>query len=510
MPDPTSGAAETSPAVVAPRRNRTFGKRRPTIQEVAPRVFRFRVVLGLDEGGQPVRRLFTVNGTRRDAERKLDEILRGVRDGQSFAAKGQKVGPWIASWIQSAEGVKARATLDSYRKLAAVLPPWFNALPLAEVTPHAVERMLGELAAERRRVLVGPDGTPWTATRQREYEKALRAFQRAQQVPASARAQRRKAAKLAEKGAVTRPEPPREVEGPPRGTRVVTAVRAMVRAAFSKAVKRGLMARNVASGEFIEAPRHEASRRRALTRAEASALWSAAATHPRGAFVLLLMSTGLRPSEALALRWGDVGDGVLRVDASLTRGRGGGWERKAPKTQAGVRNVAVDDSDVLAALDRERERYETMRAYALRLGEPWCEDGYIFSTNRGTPFDVRGADRRLLRPLIEAATAAAFEGATGGEDGPFAGVSLYCLRHTTATAMMRSGAPLAVVAQTLGHADPKFTARQYQHASLEDSRSALTKAVGLFKSADAPAPSPAPTPDAAKVLPFGRKRAAGR
>jgi len=502
-------AADSSPSVVAPRRNRTFGKRRPTIQEVAPRVFRFRVVLGLDSRGEPVRRLFTVRGSRKDAERKLDEVLKGVRDGQSFAAKGQKVGPWIASWIAGAEGVKARATLDGYRKLAAVLPPWFNALPLAEVTPAAVERMLRDVAGERRRVLVGPDGTPWTAARQKEYEKALRRFERAQKVPASERARRRKAVRLAEQGEPTRPEPPRETEGAPRGTRVVTAVRAMVRAAFSKAVKRGLMDRNVASGEFIEAPRHEASRRRALTREEASALWSAAAAHPRGAFVLLLMSTGLRPSEALALRWDDVADGVLRIEASLTWGKGGGWERKAPKTQAGIRRVTIEDPDLLAAIERERTRYDATRAHVLALGEAWCDDGYIFSTSRGTPLDVRGADRRLLRPLIEAAIATAFEGAPRSDVEPFKGVSLYCLRHTTATAMMRAEVPLAVVAQTLGHADPKFTARQYQHASLEDSRVALSKAVGLFKAKDSAA-SPTAPPAEAKVLPFGRKRAGAR
>lgn len=50
------------------------------------------------------------------------------------------------------------------------------------------------------------------------------------------------------------------------------------------------------------------------------------------AFWHLLLNAGLRPSEALALRWEDVSEGCISVRHSLTRGvRGHSWYWKSPK-----------------------------------------------------------------------------------------------------------------------------------------------------------------------------------
>lgn len=42
-------------------------------------------------------------------------------------------------------------------------------------------------------------------------------------------------------------------------------------------------------------------------------------------------------------------------------------------------------------------------------------------------------------------------------------VSFHVLRHWYAATLVRAGVPLALVAENLGHADPKMTARHYSH-----------------------------------------------
>jgi integrase len=42
-------------------------------------------------------------------------------------------------------------------------------------------------------------------------------------------------------------------------------------------------------------------------------------------------------------------------------------------------------------------------------------------------------------------------------------VSFHVLRHTYATLLLRAGAPLAVIAANLGHADTRMTERHYAH-----------------------------------------------
>ncbi len=57
-------------------------------------------------------------------------------------------------------------------------------------------------------------------------------------------------------------------------------------------------------------------------------------------------------------------------------------------------------------------------------------------------------------------------------------VWLLALRHTAATRLVRTGAPLAVTQRVLGHSNPKLTARVYTHLGAEDLRGAVERAAG--------------------------------
>jgi integrase len=52
-------------------------------------------------------------------------------------------------------------------------------------------------------------------------------------------------------------------------------------------------------------------------------------------------------------------------------------------------------------------------------------------------------------------------------------LDIHALRHTVATRLARTGAPLVQAQQILGHSDPRLTARTYAHLGVEDLRGAV-------------------------------------
>lgn len=148
----------------------------------------------------------------------------------------------------------------------------------------------------------------------------------------------------------------------------------------------------------------------------------------------VLALTGLRVSEALALRWGNVDllGGFLRVDSSL--GRDGGIGK--PKTAAGIRRVPLTPGlvDVLVRLKPLEARDEAF-VFSGKLGKPL---GYWNFRNRGFQKAVQEA----------------------GLEG---NVTVHDLRHAAASVYIASGLSPVEVAHVLGHGDAGVTLRVYAH-----------------------------------------------
>jgi integrase len=176
------------------------------------------------------------------------------------------------------------------------------------------------------------------------------------------------------------------------------------------------------------------------------------------ALFLLLMGTGLRPSEARALGWEhvDLGAGVARVERSVDdSGR-----FHAPKTEKARRAVPLPP-----------EVRQALRELHLRAGRP--ESGLVFPGRRGKPLDPSNLLRRHFRPALERAK-------VGADETPLAAarvkeLRLYDLRHGFATAALESGADVRTTADLMGHATTKMTMEVYQHVSDERKREAAER-----------------------------------
>jgi integrase len=152
--------------------------------------------------------------------------------------------------------------------------------------------------------------------------------------------------------------------------------------------------------------------------------------------VLVLMATGLRRSELLALRWEDFNEenATLSVAGKVVRAKGEGLKRlPEPKTDAGYRTVPLPKFAVTALKARRSRPF---------LGEQWV----IFPSTAGTLRDPNnfGKQWRKVRDDL------------GAPD-----VSSHSFRKTIATLIDEEGLSARVGADQLGHSNVSMTQDRY-------------------------------------------------
>lgn len=153
--------------------------------------------------------------------------------------------------------------------------------------------------------------------------------------------------------------------------------------------------------------------------------------------------TGMRQSELLGLRWGDVDfeAGTIHVRHQLTRATRKQPARVVPlKTDAAERQI-----DLAPELARELAKHSLASAFS----KP---EDFVFSTETGKPIYYRNASARGL----DKATDRAGLNAEGVQR-----LSFHDLRHTAITHLIRSGADAAQVSRFAGHSKVSTTLDLY-------------------------------------------------
>jgi integrase len=167
---------------------------------------------------------------------------------------------------------------------------------------------------------------------------------------------------------------------------------------------------------------------------EAMGEWLTEQGRPEDAALLSVLAyAGLRPGEALALTWGDIGEGVIFVSTAASLG-----EQRRTKT-LGDRVVAAVDP-LSRDLQKHHEASGQPAADALVFPAP---DGRLWTDN---------VYRNWRRRWFKAAALAA------GLDG----TRPYDLRHSFASLRLAEGWNPVEVAEQMGHA-PTMTLDTYGH-----------------------------------------------
>jgi len=209
---------------------------------------------------------------------------------------------------------------------------------------------------------------------------------------------------------------------------------------LSAAEEWGCINKNVAQKTKLPR-RHHGAERAVLTPVQVRKL-AATLSEPARSITLLLVLTGLRVGELLALRWGsiDLNARLLRVCETVYDGH-----FDQPKTKRSARTIPIgtETAEILSAI-----RPADVDPKAL-----------VFARREGLPLDRWNHLRKHLKPAARKLG--------------LPGVTWHLLRHSHATMLDSVGTPLGTMQSLLGHSTPEITREIYLHAVPEEQRRAV-------------------------------------
>lgn len=319
-----------------------------SIRARSPGHYEITVDVGRDVDGKRKRHYVSVSGKKKDAERKLTEIMHSIGTGTFVEQTKMTLGEYLAKWLAD---VRTRVSAKSYERYAGIMnvcvTPRIGLKPLIKLTPLDLSGLYAELLANGR-VSTGHK--------------------------------------------ITKPD-----RQPGLSARTVRHVHVVLRGALRQAVLWRLIVRN--PSDAVVPPRPPRRDMRALTDDEVGALVDTASTTRLFVPIVLAVFTGMRRGEILGLRWQDVDfearTAVVRQTMEQTKGS---ITFKAPKTSKSRRTIALPDA-AIAVLRRHRAAQAEER---IRLGPAYLEHDLVLAKKRGDPWNANSI-HTLFRGIVRRA-----------------------------------------------------------------------------------------------------------
>jgi integrase len=234
------------------------------------------------------------------------------------------------------------------------------------------------------------------------------------------------------------------------GAGTIHSVKASLSAAYSDAVRLGDLTRNPMKN--VKVPDVQTRPTKPLPRDDWEKVYMEATKDPfMHARVEVAGMLGLRPGEALGLKWSDlsVQESTLRVARQVQRVKGKGLVVKAVK-QKKERTIVISSTTIQILLTHKR--YQALQ----KAG--WAADlDLVFPNSLGKPQDEK-ADRNSFKRLLKSAGVPDYE--------------LYQLRKTAFTAMA-SQTDLKTLMEFTGHSQISTVLGSYVFATSESMKSAV-------------------------------------
>jgi len=341
--------------------------------------------------GKRIQHFETIRGCKADAQRRVRELLLSVEQGNYVKPNRLTVAQFLEEWLQSYVVLNCSPrTKTSYEMIIRRhLIPELGSISLNQLGPRHLQAFYSRQKAQGR-----VDG----------------------------------------KGQLS--------------PRTVRYCHSLLVEALGHAVKLGLLSRNIARA--TEAPRLDHRVMPILAPEDVPRFLETARETPYYTLYYLLLHTGLRRGEALALKWKsiDLGLASLGVSAYLsvveTLYKNGTYVIKEPKTSSGKRRIALSPS---LALVLRQHRAEQQAQQAL-LGKPLADDDFVFAHPDGTPLDPSTVSHAFNKVIRRAG---------------LPHIRLHDLRHTHASLLLQAGVHPKVVQERLGHSSIRVTLDTYSH-----------------------------------------------
>lgn len=227
--------------------------------------------------------------------------------------------------------------------------------------------------------------------------------------------------------------------------------------ALRQAIKWKLMLSNPA--EDVKRPAYDRPKRQTWTAQEQQRFLIAARRYRLYPLFALLLRTGPRVGEAVALCWPNVNmdTNTYRIESTLRR-HGTVVLEGTPKTESSARSVPFSTETGNALREWRIRQYKER----LAAGPNWQDQvGRVFTTKHGQPLSYEGIRSTLKRVCAVAQV-------------PYIGV--HGLRHTFATNLVDAGMDPKTGSELLGHSSVEFFYDNYAHPAEERMRHAVLEA----------------------------------
>jgi len=200
---------------------------------------------------------------------------------------------------------------------------------------------------------------------------------------------------------------------------------------------------------------------------------------------ILLLHTGLRIGEGLALKWSAVDFSRGTVTVRRTLNQKTGQIEEFPKSTTSYRTVSIQTA-VCDALRHHRKGQVAARLKA----DPneYVDHDLVFASRRGTPMGYNNVLKRHWYPILEEVgmwrdptpeeIRAAHQAGKKARGTPL--LRPHDLRHTIGTLLIADGESPKTVSEMLGHSDVAFTLRAYTHPDEKQLRGAAERAERMF------------------------------
>lgn len=230
--------------------------------------------------------------------------------------------------------------------------------------------------------------------------------------------------------------------------RTVQYTHAILRQVFKQAIQWNLLSKNPCDG--IKLPKRKRVREiKVLSVQECQRLIQTCFDHPgEGLILAFLLESATRPQEATALEWSNVDfdSGKVRIERAVIWVNGQ-WSFAETKTTQSSREIPVS-AQLLELLRQHRQRQLEQR---LRTGTFYQNHNLVFARDNGLPLRIDTLQYPLNRILKLADIKTR--------------ITVYSLRHTSATLGLAVGQDLKTISAKLGHSGIQLTADTYLHPS---------------------------------------------
>lgn len=214
--------------------------------------------------------------------------------------------------------------------------------------------------------------------------------------------------------------------------------------ALKQAVRNGYLGINPC--QLVDAPKWQPKPMRTLTESEVELFLEAASDSYFYPIYYTAISSGLRQSEILGLRWRDIDFKVCSLSVSQTLfKRRGVLKFTEPKTQHSRRRITLTEK--LATFLKDYYGQCELLSFRFR-GKGLSLDDLVFTNVKFEPVDASALSHEFL----------AIAKRVGLKDAHF-----HTLRHSFGSLMLMKGAPAKVISECLGHSSVAFTLATYAH-----------------------------------------------